>query len=341
MDLRKQPDQLEDRLEACRPDSQDISANEMREAAAALAADGELARRFDLQQAYDARLADGMRQVEAPHGLADRILARLAQNEPDKQAGAEKASPNQTTAEIAAPLALDSEFTAAESASAESTAVDNTAVDNTAVEQSDSQSSLSTLVTPVAAEMSRFPARRKLLVAIVTLAASLLLAVVGYQWWAGPQWQVTPDQFQKQALRWRDSVKPLAWKTDLASFRKFEQQYPLNHMRVHPTGYQTIQTQLQGDQVPMIVYNYSSPQGAAYLFAAQTPYSTLGMSDGLPPSRSEELSAGWHMASWREGPLLYVLLHKGGLRQYEQLVDTLDAIARTDRREDQLLALSR
>jgi hypothetical protein len=180
------------------------------------------------------------------------------------------------------------------------------------------------------------------MIAVVSLAASLLLAVMLGQWWAGSDSAVTADQFRQQVLSWRDAaettVETQGWRTDLLGFQELEQQFPLKHMLVGPNSYQSIDPQLEDARQPMAVYDFSSRRGSAYLFVAQTEYTTPGIVSGAPPSQADQLTAGWSMAAWREGPLLYVLLHKGGPHQYDQLVDRPDAIALNTHKDARLLA---
>lgn len=71
--------QIRERLEACRPGTDDRNSPEMAEAVRALAEDAQLRATFDWIERQDQRLVEAFSQVEVPPGLQDRLLARLAE----------------------------------------------------------------------------------------------------------------------------------------------------------------------------------------------------------------------------------------------------------------------
>jgi hypothetical protein len=75
-------------MEACRPDGDDLAHPEMAPLAAQLAADPELETVFRRLQQADAPLGEAFGDVPVPDGLADRILARLAEGRADSPSDA-------------------------------------------------------------------------------------------------------------------------------------------------------------------------------------------------------------------------------------------------------------
>jgi hypothetical protein len=221
---------LQDRLEACRPDHDDLSRPDMREAAAAVARDPDLARRFDLQQRRDVEIASAMQQVSAPAGLADRLLARLAQADP--------AEAHDDDA-IAGPLPLAAEFSVDEAVSAAETPAKVPAEQaddvNVPAEQAD-------YVTPASAPRR---SRRAVLVGLLTAAAAVVLAVVVPGWLQDSGDEIALEAFQQQALSWKDALRSAQWKTQpSAESARLLKAYPPTGMVVAPGGYQVQQAKL-------------------------------------------------------------------------------------------------
>lgn len=103
---------LQTLLDACRVDSDDLSLPEMGELATALRKDDALRQEWDRRQRSERVVREAMHDVQAPVGLAERILAAAAQCDqqqravelPERQVSARRASRRQWIA-IAASLA--------------------------------------------------------------------------------------------------------------------------------------------------------------------------------------------------------------------------------------------
>ena len=301
---------IHDELEACRPDSNDLAAEELRRAAEAVSRDPGLARKFEQQQRYDAQLAKHMRRVEPPAGLADRLLARLA--EADLEAVP-------LDPQVAAPLPLSEEFPAEQPVVA------------TAGDREES---------PVveSAPAARVTGKRRWLAAAgvaAALAASLLLIVAVQLYWAAPGMEVSQEEFKQKSFAWLDTSRNGQWSADFRSAKLHE--YPLQGVTTRPPQrFQIFDPDLQHTS-EMIAYDFSRGRFEAYLFMAKTEYRMPGLQN-IPPATSLPHTGPWHLAAWRNGPMLYVLVHNGNQRQFEELMGGSGPIALSTPREAQLLA---
>ncbi len=95
-------------MEACRPQSDDLSDSGLAFLAGQLAADPDLSERFQRLQRVDAAIAAACGDVPVPEGLADRIMARLAEEGASADASA---SVDQRTLEAQPPQAPMAEAT--------------------------------------------------------------------------------------------------------------------------------------------------------------------------------------------------------------------------------------
>lgn len=69
---------LREQLDAVRPDSDDLAADELQEAARAIATSDQWRQTFARQQRFDRQLAGAMQAVEVPEGLQARLMTALA-----------------------------------------------------------------------------------------------------------------------------------------------------------------------------------------------------------------------------------------------------------------------
>lgn len=69
---------LREQLDAVRPDSDDLAAGELQEAARAIATSDQWRQTFFRQQMFDRQLAGAMQAVEVPEGLQARLMTALA-----------------------------------------------------------------------------------------------------------------------------------------------------------------------------------------------------------------------------------------------------------------------
>lgn len=69
-------------IESCRPGSDDLRQLDLSDVARQVELDAEARACFERTQLWDAKVADAMQRVEAPVGLAARLLAALASSEP-------------------------------------------------------------------------------------------------------------------------------------------------------------------------------------------------------------------------------------------------------------------
>jgi hypothetical protein len=77
VDRSNQEQQIREAMEACRPGHDDVEAPEIAHLAAEMVASHDLEERFARLQQTDEVLADAIRDVPVPEGLADRLLAAL------------------------------------------------------------------------------------------------------------------------------------------------------------------------------------------------------------------------------------------------------------------------
>ena len=87
--------ELSEAIEACRPDSDDLSDPALARLAAELSLDSALAQRFRRVQRADRRIAAAMADVAPPAGLRERILVRLAEATAQPDADVESVSPSE------------------------------------------------------------------------------------------------------------------------------------------------------------------------------------------------------------------------------------------------------
>jgi hypothetical protein len=92
-----------EQIEACRPGSDDLQWSEVREAGAQIEADPTVHSLYAKSQRYDTAVSRAMHDVAVPDGLADRLLARLAQGGSAALAVSQSASTTEDSGAVACP----------------------------------------------------------------------------------------------------------------------------------------------------------------------------------------------------------------------------------------------
>ena len=164
---------LHEMIDACRPGSEDIDLAEMSPLADQIAADSELRNRYQRTQRLDARLVRAIDDVEVPAGLRERILAGLEENRGQ------------------GPGVRGQDLTLSET------------------QPNGNESSEAAIASaPVAeAEVRSAPkSRRRWLISIAAVAASLLLLVGGYSFWPRHT-ALTYDGLLNRSTAWFEQLR--------------------------------------------------------------------------------------------------------------------------------------
>jgi len=301
--------EIEEQLEACRADSHDLSRDGLRDAADRLQSDEELADRFEKQQRCDSQIAQTMREVAAPAGLADRILSRLE--------NASAADADSLEHDIAAPLSLAEDF--------------EPAAEHDSTAESEPPASK---VTP-ATRHRRRSRLAAMALATTTIAACLLVAVfVGEQ---GPS-IVDEARFEEEVDQWRQLVDTDAWETEPDLVAKLIERHPLHDMAggqrvLRPA--QVVRPESHADEVA--VFDYSFGRQTAYLFVAETQFRTKNMPSTGATATAVQTTAGWSYAAWHDGERLYVMMFQGDPGDLRRYVPSVGDIARREARFGDLI----
>jgi hypothetical protein len=172
-------DRIREGIEACRPASDDLAAQDLADVARALAGDAQARAIFERSQRWDTAIGMAVEQVSVPAGLAERILSRL-------QAEAAGGSPSGT-----APL-LENAVAAARDAATQGSPVAEEA--------------------PAPARPRANWSRRDWAGATASLvAAALVVVMVGY--WLSGSSDISPDVLAEE---WEEQLDARQWQTAAA-----------------------------------------------------------------------------------------------------------------------------
>jgi hypothetical protein len=283
---RHQP--YRERIDACRPGSDDLSLPALAELAAAIETDHELADELARSQRFDGAVARAMHDVPLPAGLADRVLARLAQ-----------------VNAVAAPL----ESSASHPVPLEQGVIAATAPALPSADQSP---------TPAVADSARGDlgagSRRRWISAALAAAAALLIAVGFWQLNGSRPRQISEHELASAGMQWFNEAAPrTGWKASKTPLPGFPLDRAITATPT-PLPQRSFRTAL-GE--PAVAYQLAARPKGAVLYVVQTklvypvttiPYKRLGTSGNVS------------IAAWQRGNLLYVLAVDGGPQQLDAFV---------------------
>jgi hypothetical protein len=262
--------QIRERLEACRPGSDDRNAPEMGEAVRALAEDARLRTTFDWIERQDQRLVERMPQVEVPSGLQDRLLARLA----EAAAASEKTpAPAGQSPQGQSPQGQSPQ---GQSPQGQSPQGEERGAERLAAERR-------TRVTTV---------HRRWWMGIVATAAALLV-MAGWVYFRPPA--PTVERLAMLSLEWTETMSDR--ESDWQAFR--ESEFPGLPWR--PLRWQPISAHLDAE---VVAFDFGESRGRKLvLYQIRTRHSLP-----LPriPYESLSVTGAWLSGAWQEGDHVYI-----------------------------------
>jgi len=293
--------EIQQAMDVCRPDSEDLQQPEMAALAEAIRSDPEVRRRYERSQRFDVAVTGMFRDVPVPEGLENRLLAAI------ESAG--------TVPLETGPL---------ETATASDDCLDTaSSLDRTSVEPQERAvlRDASPDIQNNGGHRGHWLRRKRSRVwAIMAGTLTAVAALVGFLLIAPYSGVVEPradDRLPGEVLAWTDAVVRQGWNTDLQADSLRDR--PLDSaVRAFPQRWCAIATAYDSQTV---VYDLALREGdLALVFCMRSRVRASALPE-IPPWNAFSATGGLTLAVWRRGDMVYVLLVRGGPRQYRELIE--------------------